>query len=151
MRTLDDTEYNQLTGKLYEGLKEIGTVARTGYVVVRANGMLHLGHRLAWFHKTGAWPAGSVDHIDGNRANNKWANLRVVTAEGNARNRVLTKTRTLKNLPGAHFHKPTGRFKSAIMVSGKQIHLGYFPNAASASAAYVSAKATMHQQELRHA
>ncbi|WP_433995906.1 HNH endonuclease [Bradyrhizobium genosp. L] len=46
----------------------------------------------------GEWPNGEVDHIDGNRDNNKLSNLRVVTRQQNCWNRGLGKGRVLRNI-----------------------------------------------------
>lgn len=40
-------------------------------------------HRLAWFLIHHAWPNGEIDHIDGNRQNNRIDNLRVVSRKEN--------------------------------------------------------------------
>lgn len=37
-------------------------------------------HRLAWFYVTGEWPKGLVDHKNLDRSDNRWENLREVTA-----------------------------------------------------------------------
>ena len=55
-----------------------GSRQRIGYIVIRVDGRLHYAHRLAWLHTTGAWPAASIDHIDGDKGNNRWVNLRLV-------------------------------------------------------------------------
>lgn len=45
-------------------------------------------HRFAFLWMTGAWPIGVVDHINGDRHDNRWCNLRDVTVEQNASNRL---------------------------------------------------------------
>lgn len=44
-------------------------------------------HRLAFALITGRWPT-MIDHIDRNRTNNRWSNLRETTAAQNSRNRA---------------------------------------------------------------
>ena len=55
--------------------KPILPVHRLGYVHFTLFKKKYLGHRLAWFYMTGAWPKKGIDHRDGNPANNKWENL----------------------------------------------------------------------------
>lgn len=116
----------------------VGCLNKRGYVVLRYEGRLVYAHRLAFFMKTGRWPH-MIDHRNGVRHDNRWSNLREVDAHQNCINKAVART-----LPGAHFHKPSGRYKSAIVVRGKSVHLGYFCSAEAASRAYISAKRKHH-------
>ncbi|RUS60841.1 hypothetical protein EGN72_06530 [Pseudorhodobacter sp. E13] len=58
-----------------------GTVAGTlhddrGFLKVSIDGRRYLMHRLAWLWMTGAMPETNIKHIDGDRRNNRWCNLR---------------------------------------------------------------------------
>lgn len=64
-----------------------GGLGNSGYYQVRRNGVLQLVHRVVWELHYGEIPCKMfVDHIDGNKVNNKISNLRLVEREGNARN-----------------------------------------------------------------
>lgn len=86
--------YNPDTGiftwKVSNGRSTVGKVAGSschGYVSIGINTKIYLGHRLAVLYMTGGWPAYDVDHINGNRADNRWVNLRQVTRHQNCLNR----------------------------------------------------------------
>jgi len=87
---------------------------------------------------TGEWPQGLIDHIDRNRANNAWANLRIVTRSQNARNSVRPR---LKNpgLPrGVMPTVTTGRFLAqALSKEGKTISLGCYDTVEEAHQKYL--------------
>jgi hypothetical protein len=62
-----------------------------------------VAHRVAWFLMTGAWPEGVIDHVDGDRANNRWANLRDVTTKMNNANRAFSYTRQIVRYANKYF------------------------------------------------
>jgi HNH endonuclease len=57
-----------------------------GYRQIGINRRLYKKHRLAWFYMTGAWPRHEIDHINGDRGDNRFCNLREATASENRRN-----------------------------------------------------------------
>ena len=144
MKKLSDITYAPDTGMFHYGGKIHGTVNRNGYIVMRADGVVVYGHRAAWFKVHGVWPT-LIDHINGDRTDNRISNLREVTPSVNLQNTTHGR--------GCHFHKPSQSWKSAISVNRRQIHLGYFKTAADATECYLFAKEFFHnpRQELRHA
>jgi hypothetical protein len=58
----------------------------TGYLAGKLLGRTFKAHRVAWAIFYGEIPAGEVDHLNGNRSDNRIANLRVVTKAENQRN-----------------------------------------------------------------
>lgn len=89
-------KYDQETGKfswLYSKYRQrvgdiAGTLRDNGYIQIGINRRLYRAHRLAIFYMTGSWPKDDedVDHIDGNRANNSYTNLRVCSRSENMHN-----------------------------------------------------------------
>ena len=77
-----------------------------------------------------------IDHIDGNSANNKVSNLRIVTASENQHNR-----RTAK---GYYFNKQTGRWQTKLVAGGENIFLGEYDTETEARTAYLEGKAIYH-------
>lgn len=64
-----------------------GRLSRRGYWEVSYSGFLYKAHRIIWeMHHGDIPPNMVVDHIDGNRGNNRIDNLRLVTSKGNAQN-----------------------------------------------------------------
>lgn len=68
----------------------ITTVNGAGYIVVGYRGVRYLAHRIIWLMQTGDWPQGQIDHINHDRTDNRWSNLRDVSHEENARNKTLS-------------------------------------------------------------
>lgn len=64
-----------------------GGVTSTGYIRIVLDGKPYPAHRLAWLYMTGQWPEKDIDHIDGDRSNNAWNNLREATYTTNGWNK----------------------------------------------------------------
>ena len=110
-----------------------GKIRRSGYRVIKLNGREVLAHRLAFLLMLGRWPEGPVDHIDGVRDNNRWANLRECTALENQRNRRMPKSNT-SGVHGVTKHRG-GKWQASIKVLGRNVHLGLFENIEDAARA----------------
>jgi len=52
---------------------------KDGYLVISLKGKAHLVHRLVWLWMTGEWPEQSVTHVNGDRSDNRWENLKMVS------------------------------------------------------------------------
>lgn len=111
-----------------------GTRRLDGYWMIMLKRTHHFAHRLAFLYMTGAMPRGEVDHINGERADNKWANLRDCTREQNRKNLRLYKSSTT-GVPGVSWHKHRGKWHARIGKDGKRISLGYFAEIDAAIAA----------------
>lgn len=110
---------------------------------VRVYGASFFVHRIIWKIIYGADPAEQIDHIDGNSLNNKISNMRSATSAQNAHNMKAKPTRD-GALKGATFCKDTKRWKSAITLGGKHIHLGRFDTQKEAHEAYIEASKKHH-------
>ncbi len=114
-----------------------------GYVVIRIDGELHRAHRLAWLYVHGSFPSGPIDHRNGDRADNRIANIRAASGEVNAQNRRVARNDNKLGILGVC--KSRGKFLATITAFGRRHHLGYFPTAELASASYLSAKRRLHE------
>lgn len=120
-----------------------GCVDHRGYIVLGIDGARYYAHRLAILLMTGRPAVELVDHIDGDKGNNRWANLREVTHAVNQQNqREPSKNNRLGLLGVRKFGK---RFRSAITVDSAARHLGTFDTAQEAHEAYLAAKRALHE------
>jgi hypothetical protein len=106
-----------------------------GYLRVRINKRLYVVHRLAWLYMTGLWPEADIDHINMNRSDNRWENLRQATRTENFGNRRKYKNNT-SGVKGAYWSKSKHKYVAGIGVNGRDIYLGLFDCPAAASFAY---------------
>lgn len=123
--------------------KRAGGVMKTGYVKISVLGQDYRAHHLAHLYMTGSLPSEFMDHIDGDRANNAWANLREATQAQNNQNMPDRKDNT-SGYRGVFWDKNIKKWRAAIQSAGRKIHLGVFGQADEAHAAYLSAKARHH-------
>jgi hypothetical protein len=126
-----------------------GRINSDGYVVISVDNVTHTAHRLAFLWMTGTYPchAGPVDHINGIRDDNRWSNLRQVTAQQNQHNRHHADRfagRTSKRLGVSFKDKGRNRWEANIRVGGKLMYLGRYASEDEASNAYMKAKAFYH-------
>ena len=131
------------------GLANAGAVAgclhkASGHIFIRVDGHLFKAHRLAHLYVTGRWPQKSIDHINGDGSDNRWANLRDVDQKTNAQNLREAHADNKAGLLGVHKGRKYARWKAAIYVDGKTKKLGLFESAEAAHAAYVEAKRLLH-------
>ena len=85
---------NKLAGKIALTSKN-----RKGYLHGSAGGFNVSAHVVCWSIFYGEKPNGLIDHINGNRSDNRICNLRVVCHKGNARNRIAKRSKN-SILPG---------------------------------------------------
>jgi len=114
--------------------KIAGTVNNNGYVRINNFGKLYQAHRLAFLYMEGTYPDEQVDHIDHNRGNNKWSNLRPATHSENSRNLSLS-SRNTSNIIGVYWYKGYQKWRAAIKINGKFKHIGYFSKKTDATKA----------------
>ena len=96
-----------------------------GYLVGRVGGATMKAHRVAWALYHGAWPTQHIDHINGDRADNRIKNLRLASPKENGRNQKRHKTNT-SNHTGVVWSVRQRRWCARIVVDGARRHLGTF-------------------------
>ncbi|WP_313349378.1 HNH endonuclease [Paracoccus sp. (in: a-proteobacteria)] len=99
-------------------------------------------HRAIWAMQTGTWPSEDIDHINGDRSDNRWVNLRSVSRRVNAKNARRRSTNT-SGMMGVEQYGAHGRWRARIMVDGRTHHIGCFDSYEAACSARLSAEAAM--------
>lgn len=144
--------YNEFTGeftwnkhyfKSKEG-KRADFISSSGYMSISIKTKPNLAHRLAWLYMTGELPKFNIDHIDGDRTNNRFNNLRNVESVVNSQNQRKPHKDNLTGLLGVSRHVKN-RFKASINILGKAKHIGTYKSAEDAGNAYIRAKRELHE------
>lgn len=106
-----------------------------GYCQVGFNGTMIKHHVIIWILSTGKdiQSGVEIDHINGNRTDNRMENLRLVTRRSNSQN--MGKHRN-GGLVGSCYHKRAKKYISSIYIIDKLIHIGYFSTEQEANEAY---------------
>ena len=116
-----------------------------GYISIGVAGRFYKGHRLAWLLFFGCWSDEWLDHINGQRQDNRIANLREATPTINAQNIRWPRADSRTGLIGAFPCVGSRGYFSKIKVNGRQMYLGRFSNPEAAHAAYIAAKRQHHE------
>lgn len=146
--------YDEITGVLTWKVNKsdkakIGVIAGHihpfGYRWIRINNKRFTAHRVAWIYVYGEIQDHiQIDHINGNRADNRLVNLRLATRSENACNIQKARSHNKLGILGVHFRKDNKKFRAVIKVNGKIKNLGQFDTAEEAGEAYLKAKRELH-------
>lgn len=143
---LYDPTTGVFTRRVSRGPAKAGTVAthphNEGYLRFKIDGTNYLAHRLAWLYMHGVWPQATIDHKNGSRADNRWANLREATLSENAQNKTTPSGQN--PYLGVTWHAGGAKWKAAIKHKGRDVYLGVYASAEEAAYAYRVAKAKLH-------
>ena len=83
-----------------------------------------------------------VDHINGNKLDNRKENLRECTAIQNGANRTTFKPKN--KFRGIYFHKINKKWIAGIRKDGKNLYLGSYSTQAEAGVAYIRAASEIY-------
>lgn len=115
--------------------KRAGSKNGRDYFHIRINGSQYRSNRLAWLWMTGEWPKAHIDHIDCDKTNDRWANLREATHAQNMANKPVQQNNT-SGFKGVSWHKQHGKWQAYIKLNGRRRYIGYFDDLEQAAAAY---------------
>ena len=125
-------------GRARAGAKVCSSLSRDGYARVCIGRTMYAQHRLAWFYVMGRWPVAELDHIDLDRLNNRFKNLREATRKQNAENHPGYRGDAIK--VGVYWLKRLGKWGASITHNRKSIHLGVFKDYEAAVAERIAAE-----------
>lgn len=167
MSESEDKALSELVISLYEYDREIGgffhkhswarakkgdragIISDTGYEKIRIKGRHYRSHRIVWLLEKGYMPKSDLDHMDGNRLNNKIENLRECTPAQNMQNirRKYKKREGCQKYSrhvGVSWCLKNKKWVVKIRVAGKQTTIGWFHDEDEAGKAYLSVKKKYH-------
>ena len=101
-----------------------GTVNKEGYISTTIHCKYYLVHRLVWLLHHGKMPK-FIDHINGDKQDNRIENLREVTLSQNSFNRALA-TNNTSGIKGVHWSRAAKKWQATIMVDGVYEYLGVY-------------------------
>ena len=112
-----------------------GSFKTNGYIQIEIKGKKYLAHRLAWLYITGEMPKDMIDHINNNKSDNRFSNLRESNRSQNKMNTPIRKDNKC-GYKGVVFKDKYNKFEARIRINKTLIYLGLFLTAKDASEAY---------------
>jgi hypothetical protein len=126
LKELVDYVDGKLIAKINSKVRKVGdalsSLTDKGYLRASVGGKSYRVHRLIFLYHHGYMPT-QVDHIDGNRMNNRIENLREATSSQNNQNRKATSSSGIK---GVIWHKQSRKWVASICINRKSVHLVSF-------------------------
>lgn len=138
-------KYEPDTGKLFWNKRpsnrvvigsEVGNYNDQGYKVCRFKGKALRVHRIIWAVAKGEHPADFIDHINGDKGDNRLTNLRSVSNAENLQN--------MKSSKGYTYHRKLNKWRAQIVLNKEHKYLGVFNTEHEAHEAYLKAKEELH-------
>lgn len=133
----------------YAGKEAFTSISASGYRFGSLFNRSHRAHRVAFAISTGAWPQNDMDHINGDRLDNRLSNLREATRSENLRNSWRPEANN-SGVKGVSWCRKKKLWRATIKASGKQVGLGYFANIDDAKEAVHAARAKLHGAFAHH-
>lgn len=119
-----------------------------GYLNVEINNKPFMVHRIAWRLYYKKWPKKQIDHINGNRSDNRICNLRDVS---NRENQLNRKEHRNGKIIGFSYVKEKKKYKAQICINKKQYYLGYYKTEIEAHEQYLRALKAIETSEFKSA
>lgn len=113
-----------------------GSKMSNGYINIRVGRNQVLAHRFAWAFVYGSMPSNFIDHINGDRSDNRICNLREAIKSQNGMNAIKPSHGLSSQYKGVHWAKDKNKWATQICLNGKRKLIGRYSNEDVAGAAY---------------
>lgn len=120
----------------------------TGYRAIHIKGKSWKAHRLVFIWHTGDYPK-CIDHINGNKSDNRWENLRPATRGQNNQNQSIRSDNT-SGFKGVYYLKKNRKWAAQVTVDGKQKYLGLYQSEYEAGEVARKAREHYHGEYANH-
>lgn len=122
-----------------------GRTNSSGYIQISVGGRFYLAHRLVWLIFHGEIPDSDIDHINGDRKDNRIENLRIATRSENSQNQRRCRLDSKSGVIGVSWKSKNNKWRAQININGKVTHIGLFEDKEAAEKAYLAAKRKHHK------
>lgn len=129
--------------------KTAGFPSTGGHLVIVLACIRYYAHRVIWKMVTGDEPDRQVDHIDGDKTNNRWANLRLAS-HGQNRSNAKAGKNNKSGVKGVCWDAGHQAWLAYVSSGGKQTRIGRFKSLADAASARREAADLAHGEFVRH-
>lgn len=144
-------EYDRATGLFTHKVARSGVTAGSvagsmsggGYLYITVDGVKYGAHRLALLYVTGELQAEDIDHRNGLRADNRYANLRRAGRAINNQNRRFLRSDNTSGFTGVS-QTPSGKWRARVSLQGRERHLGRFSTPEQAHAVALDARRALY-------
>jgi hypothetical protein len=120
-----------------------------GYLRSEINGKNYYLHRLAWLYEYGEFPDSHLDHVNGDKADNRIENLRKASRSENLCNVRKTKRNT-SGYKNVTFHKESNKWRVKVSVNGKNKSFGLYEDIELADLVAIEVRNKFHGQFANH-
>lgn len=159
-RLAEVLSYNEVTGVFYWKSKPskfspvcIGDIAGSlhkpsGYLRISIDSERYVCHRLAWLFTYKSWPDGDIDHVNGDRSDNRITNLR--EAEDKNCWNASIRTDNSSGVKGVSYHRGIGKYIARINYKGITFNLGVFETIQEAEIIVRKKREELHKEFANH-
>ena len=109
-----------------------GYMSNTGYINIEIFSKAYRLHRVIWLMVYGSFPDHVIDHINGNRSDNRLVNLRAATNKQNGENQCL-QVNNSSGFRGVSWHSSTNKWQARVCHHRSSYYLGTFDTAEEAA------------------
>lgn len=126
----------------------VGYFCSGKYLCTEINKKQFLVHRVIWRIHYGTWPKHEIDHINGNRLDNRICNLRDVTSRQNSHNFKIHRD---GKKYGCYYEKRVNKFRTQICIKKNKYHIGYYNTELEAHEQYINALKAIETRKFKSA